>query len=1319
MNDQPPDFIPGVREATEPPDAGPPERNEPKNIYLDFERNRDALSGQVRRILACQDKVLFPDQSIRSNEDPLNRVIETVFPEGWPSTYFVSNTSLQEGWVNLVLRPKIEGPALVATFPKGISLAFGGWLRGKDLKTEEFNLKNPVFEVQKIVDLADCPARPFEVEIICRAFHSEESLRRRRNNLFTTEFVTALPLISVTTRDNLVQWRDYLKWWEEIIRAKQVGLRYLDVEITAKGPVFTVVAQNEPSFKQARKLLNRAEEGCRALDLRCSADAWRFRNNPENRIPIWRFPEVGHLEEVAPAQVTPILLEDCPWEQPWVVSLRSEFNDEDREAIKAAGQQDMPEVCARLRGRFPREGFIATASVGEWSLLQRQRQAVNDFICPTAKRAEFSCYAPFLNYWLFDITRANVPAELPAIEKWHNPQIAQNERQQEAVKKMLAAPDVCLIQGPPGTGKTTVIAEAICQFVERGNKVLLASQANIAVDNALGRLGSNPRVRPISFAKTEDRDKQRFTEEAVLGEFYRSVAKACRKKFLEQWEEQDSRLRICRTWLREAEFLATELKRQQEQAAELRRSSESLDAEAETERVRMEGEKQRFAERLREREQLRRFAEFLRVGESGDFVLPAPCLSVAEEGLCQPLAQLEELGIGIRLHLLNVSNSPAERTQVVRETLAQWRRLTAQKFRLRQDRERVANGVVSFDIKAHDQHQELEDDIKRLEAAMLAGDQSVIDHWRVKRRKLNELNSGILLDAELYSAIFRINECWKSLCAPGADRNAVVNHLSKTLERIEALEGTIAQAQTELMARLNRQLEEPIEEPGVGSRLEELQASQRRMEAERERNADALQVLQDRLRSHMRAITGGNQEQDRGLARLEEVQIQVQKETERLAAEASRNEAVRRELEPLLREWTSLLGDEKRSLEDQDHFLGTYLENCNVIGFPCNHNRNVLREHKHLSFDVAMIDEVSKATPPELLMPMMSAKKVVLVGDHRQLPPVFSQQNDSFVQEAISWQEAFEQEAEENDAETGEGVLSVDQFPKFERMVTSSLFKEYFERAPDLIRASLTKQFRMHSDIMAVINHFYEQRLEMDAATLDPLRAHGLLINSEDGLPLITPERHVLWVDSSTDPCGRRHWEDRFQQNQRGRSKENSLEVALIVAMIEKIQGFYTQHPSEGKVEVGVISFYRGQVRRLRRGINKSRYPSLDIEINTVDAFQGKEKRVVLVSLVRNKPSGRTDSKAFVAQFERINVAFSRASHLLLIFGATQMFQDCEVQMPKMDGLGQTTQRVYKSIIDEIKRKGGWILSRAVISPRKYEPNAHSARPNSHRVPRP
>ena len=93
-----------------------------------------------------------------------------------------------------------------------------------------------------------------------------------------------------------------------------------------------------------------------------------------------------------------------------------------------------------------------------------------------------------------------------------------------AVRGALAAEDVYLVQGPPGTGKTTVIAEIINQATQRGERVLVASQTNVAVDNAFSRLASRRNVRPIRwlghFASLDpDPDSEPFLENNVVRSF--------------------------------------------------------------------------------------------------------------------------------------------------------------------------------------------------------------------------------------------------------------------------------------------------------------------------------------------------------------------------------------------------------------------------------------------------------------------------------------------------------------------------------------------------------------------------------------------------------------------------------------------------------------------------------------------------------------------------------------------------------------------------------------------------------------------------------
>ena len=101
---------------------------------------------------------------------------------------------------------------------------------------------------------------------------------------------------------------------------------------------------------------------------------------------------------------------------------------------------------------------------------------------------------------------------------------------------------------------------------------------------------------------------------------------------------------------------------------------------------------------------------------------------------------------------------------------------------------------------------------------------------------------------------------------------------------------------------------------------------------------------------------------------------------------------------------------------------------------------------------------------------------------------------------------------------------------------------------------------------------------------------------------------------------------------------------------------------------------------------------SLDIDINTVDRFQGKEKQIIITSLVRNNPQARAGQH--VVAFERINVAFSRAQELLIIVGARHMYEN----LPNMTDKGTSTVAVYKNIINLLERKASFKSSSKLLN---------------------
>jgi DNA polymerase III delta prime subunit len=316
-----------------------------------------------------------------------------------------------------------------------------------------------------------------------------------------------------------------------------------------------------------------------------------------------------------------------------------------------------------------------------------------------------------------------------------------------------------------------------------------------------------------------------------------------------------------------------------------------------------------------------------------------------------------------------------------------------------------------------------------------------------------------------------------------------------------------------------------------------------------------------------------------------------------------------------LRESTE--GDVCGGLRTRDDLRRIYLDNANVVGITCVQaaNRGFSEEFK--SFDVVIIDEVSKCTPPELLIPALKGKKLVMVGDHRQLPPMLDTSTLEEVAQTIG--------------NTREEL----------QFLEESLFKSQFESADESIKQMLTTQYRMHPFIMGAINQFYDGKLESGILEPDTKRAHHLAGE------IIQEFQHIIWVKTPI--------ENQFLEQRNGTSYFNTPEIDAIERLCQQFESTWADKVANGepKKEIAVITFYGAQLRKIDERLQSELFPSLEIRTGTVDRFQGMERPVVIVSMVRNNSKGDV---GFAKKPERVNVAFSRAQELLVIVGCHHLF---------------------------------------------------------------
>ena len=332
------------------------------------------------------------------------------------------------------------------------------------------------------------------------------------------------------------------------------------------------------------------------------------------------------------------------------------------------------------------------------------------------------------------------------------------------------------------------------------------------------------------------------------------------------------------------------------------------------------------------------------------------------------------------------------------------------------------------------------------------------------------------------------------------------------------------------------------------------------------------------------------------------------------------------------------------------------------------------------SFDIVIIDEVSKATPPELLLPALKGKKLILIGDQHQLPPMIDDKT-------------LDQMAEE----TGQDPLAL-------RALNQPYFADRYKEAPAEIKRMLYIQYRMHPDIMAAINQFYERPLECGLNQPDIERDHQFASH------LVRANKHLIWVTTPPISARTHHQQTKeitarnkatgkkiftykseqtsFGEEKVGTSYVNKREVEIIKKICEDLQASWTHKTKAGAQpkEIGIITFYAAQQSELYKNLNPSRgskssqFDALSIRVSTVDRFQGMEREIIIVSMVRN--NNQADI-GFAKKYERINVAFSRAQQLLIIVGCHDLFCDTSH--------GEEAAERYNNVSKIIKHRGDFI----------------------------
>ncbi|MCJ1387495.1 Tripartite DNA replication factor [Xylographa bjoerkii] len=334
-------------------------------------------------------------------------------------------------------------------------------------------------------------------------------------------------------------------------------------------------------------------------------------------------------------------------------------------------------------------------------------------------------------------------------------------------------------------------------------------------------------------------------------------------------------------------------------------------------------------------------------------------------------------------------------------------------------------------------------------------------------------------------------------------------------------------------------------------------------------------------------------------------------------------------IHPQVQEFADLAAVPKTTVEELKKSYSNQVVATTCLGI----NHSIFNQR---IFDYCIVDEASQITLPVCLGPIRMARTFILVGDHYQLPPLVQNK------------------------EAQEGGLDI------------SLFKLLSEKHPSSV-VNLEHQYRMCEDIMTLSNTLiYNGRLkcgtpavansEIFVSDMSALRVHhhatsATLHTSSTFCP--SANRGACWIRDLLDPAVKVAFvnTDRLlplsREIAKGSRITNPVEATVTMQLVESLLTVGVK-----ATDIGVITLYRSQLALLKQNLrqrssplsNTAGDPASAVEMHTADKFQGRDKEVVVLSLVRSNETGNVGD--LLKDWRRVNVALTRARTKLLIVGS-------------------------------------------------------------------
>ena len=350
----------------------------------------------------------------------------------------------------------------------------------------------------------------------------------------------------------------------------------------------------------------------------------------------------------------------------------------------------------------------------------------------------------------------------------------------------------------------------------------------------------------------------------------------------------------------------------------------------------------------------------------------------------------------------------------------------------------------------------------------------------------------------------------------------------------------------------------------------------------------------------------------------------------------------------LTQDWLSSLASPQRNFEE---FLA---KTRSIITATCVGVGQTRIRIDSQTFDWVIVDEAARCTPSELAVPAQLGRRILLVGDHLQLMPMIGR-------------ELLEQLQEECPDIAREQLIASD----FERSFTSAYGRSAGQR--------LTEQYRMDPAICRMVSSCFYEPYDVILRTSEA-RSSDFSVGANVPNWLRRP---MAWIDTSDE---RNSLEVRLPGQT---TLHNDAEVATIIRLLETLstQKDIVEQLARGDDEspIGIICMYSGQKAKIEMAVARhtwdAKFQRL-LRIDTVDAYQGKENTIVILSVVRSNKDGEI---GHVGSRNRCNVAVSRAKERLIVVGSCPMWKELRSASP----MGRILAFMLASPVEAIVMKAG------------------------------